>query len=128
MMLERGSFGLLDLKMMMEEVEALKGPEKMMSEMEVKMGELESGLWELKSAIVELKGKKSKELKGWVTKEEVNELECDGHEEANARMLNWGSIIASVGAVVVAAAADVVFMGRTRVNVAAERGNKHKTG
>ena len=48
-MLERGSFGLLDLQMMMEEVEALKGPTKMMSEMEVKMGELEFGLWELKS-------------------------------------------------------------------------------
>ena len=67
-MLERGSFGLLDLQMMMEEVEALKGPTKMMSEMEVKMGELGSGLWKLKSAIVELQGKKSKELKGWVTK------------------------------------------------------------
>ncbi|XVF27397.1 hypothetical protein REPUB_Repub14bG0103400 [Reevesia pubescens] len=47
-MLERGSFGLLDLQMMMEEVEALKGPEKMIGE----MGELESGLWELKNAIV----------------------------------------------------------------------------
>ncbi|XVE87911.1 hypothetical protein DITRI_Ditri19aG0026400 [Diplodiscus trichospermus] len=30
-MLERGSCGLLDLKMMMEEVEAMKGQEKMMS-------------------------------------------------------------------------------------------------
>ncbi|XVE51541.1 hypothetical protein DITRI_Ditri02bG0050200 [Diplodiscus trichospermus] len=128
-MLERGSFGLLDLKLMMEEVEALKGPEKMMSEMEVKMGELETGLWELKNAIVELKGKKSKELKGWFTKEEENELECDGHEEANARKLNWGSIIATVGAVAVAAAAALIFMGHTRrVRVAAEKRNKHKSG
>ncbi|XVF25539.1 hypothetical protein REPUB_Repub13aG0220900 [Reevesia pubescens] len=126
-MLERGSFGLLDLQMMIEEVEALKGPEKMMSEMEVKMGELESGLWELKSAIVELKGKKSKELMDWVTKEEEKELECNGQEKVNARKVNWGSIIASVGAVVVVVAA-VVFMGRTRVEVKAERRNKRETG
>ncbi|WRX26408.1 hypothetical protein QQP08_018895 [Theobroma cacao] len=128
-MLERGSFGLLDLKTMMEEVEALKGPEKMMSEMEVKMGELESGLSELKSAIVELKGKKSKELMGWVTKEEEKELECDGQEGVNARKLNWGSIMASVGAVVLAAAAAVMlFTGRTRKKAAVERGNKQKSG
>ncbi|XVE88310.1 hypothetical protein DITRI_Ditri19aG0059700 [Diplodiscus trichospermus] len=120
-------FGLLDLQMIMEEVEALKGPEKMMSEMEVKMGELESGLCELKSAILELKGKKSKELMAWVTKEEKKELECFGQEEMNARKLNWGSIIVSVGAIVVAAAA-VVFMGHTRVKAKAERGNEHKAG
>ncbi|PPS00555.1 hypothetical protein GOBAR_AA20114 [Gossypium barbadense] len=109
-MLERGSFELLDLKTAMEEIEALKGSEKMASEME----ELESGLWELKRAIAELKGKKSKELKCWVTKEEGN--------------LNWGSIIASVGAAVVAVAA-MVFVGRaTGVKFTAERGNKHRTG
>ncbi|XVF87229.1 hypothetical protein PTKIN_Ptkin18bG0101900 [Pterospermum kingtungense] len=127
-MLERGSSGLVDLQMMMEEVEALKGPEKMMSEMEVKMGELESGLWELKNAIVELKGKKSRELKDWLTKEEEKELGCDGHEELNARKLNWGSIIASVGAVLVAAAAALVFMGHTKMKVAADKRNKHRTG
>ncbi|XWS18585.1 hypothetical protein CRYUN_Cryun32bG0057400 [Craigia yunnanensis] len=126
-MLERGNFCLLDLQMMMEEVEALKGPAKMMSEMEVKMGELESGLWELKSAIVELKGKKSKELMGWVTKEKEKELEFVGQEEVKERKLSWGSIIASVGAVVVATAA-VVFMGHTRVEVKEERRNKHETG
>ncbi|MBA0836608.1 hypothetical protein Goarm_008805 [Gossypium armourianum] len=109
-MLERGSFELLDLKTAMEEIEALKGSEKMTSEME----ELESGLWELKRAIAELKGKKSKELKCWVTKEDGN--------------LNWGSIIASVGAAVVAVTA-MVFVGRaTGVKFTAERGNKHRTG
>ncbi|KAA3490473.1 putative protein isoform X2 [Gossypium australe] len=109
-MLERGSFELLDLQTAMEEIEALKGSEKMTSEME----ELESGLWELKRAIAELKGKKSKELKCWVTKEEGN--------------LNWGSIIASVGAAVVAVTA-MVFVGRaTGVKFTAERGNKHRTG
>lgn len=109
-MLERGSFELLDVKTAMEEIEALKGSEKMTSEME----ELESGLWELKRAIAELKGKKSKELKCWVTKEEGN--------------LNWGSIIGSVGAAVVAITA-MVFMGRaTVVKFRAERGNKHRTG
>ncbi|XP_022715668.1 uncharacterized protein LOC111274913 [Durio zibethinus] len=126
-MLERGSFGLLDMQMMMEEVEALKGPEKMMNEMEVKMGKLESGLWELKSAILELKGKKSKELMDWVKKEEEKKLECDGQEEVNARKPNWGSIIASIGAVVVAVAA-VVFMGRTRMVIKAKKGNKRETG
>ncbi|EOX99764.1 Uncharacterized protein TCM_008653 [Theobroma cacao] len=76
-MLEMGSFGLVDLKMMMEEVEALKRPKKIMSEMEVKMKELEFRLWELKSAVMELKGKKSKELMVWVTKQEKKELEYD---------------------------------------------------
>ncbi|KAG4199508.1 hypothetical protein ERO13_A05G151400v2 [Gossypium hirsutum] len=109
-MLERGSFELLDLKTAMEEIEALKGSEKMTSEME----ELESGLWELKRAIAELKGKKSKELKCWVTKEEGN--------------LNWGSIIASVGAAVVAVAAMVFVRRATGVKFTAERGNKHRTG
>ncbi|KAH1066200.1 hypothetical protein J1N35_031187 [Gossypium stocksii] len=109
-MLQRGSFELLDLKTAMEEIEALKGSEKMTSEME----ELESGLWELKRAIAELKGKKSKELKCWVTKEEGN--------------LNWGAIIASVGAAVVAVTA-MVFVGRaTGVKFTAERGNKNRTG
>ncbi|KAK8678133.1 hypothetical protein V6N13_143644 [Hibiscus sabdariffa] len=110
-MLEKGSFELLDLKTMMEETEASKGPERVMGEMEVKMWELDSGLRELKRAIVELKGK---ELKGWITKEEEKP--------------NWGSIVASVGVAAVAVAA-MVFVGRpSGMKFAAERGNKHKTG
>ncbi|KAK8692527.1 hypothetical protein V6N13_075986 [Hibiscus sabdariffa] len=105
-MLERGSFELLDLKTLMEEIEALKGPEKVMGEMEVKMWELDSGLRELKRAIVE--------LKGWITTEEEKP--------------NWGSIIASVGVAAVAVAA-MVFVRRPRgMKFAAERGNKLKSG
>ncbi|XP_039049206.1 uncharacterized protein LOC120190149 [Hibiscus syriacus] len=102
-MLERGSVELLDLKAIMEEIEGLKGPEKVVSDIEVKMGEFEPGLWELKRAIVELK-------------------------EKDDEKLNWGSIIASVGVAVVAVAA-MVFIGRPRWGEdLAERRNKHKTG
>ncbi|OMO93906.1 hypothetical protein CCACVL1_06268 [Corchorus capsularis] len=129
MMLERGSYGLLDLKMMMEEVEALNGPVNVASEMELKMEEMESGLCELKDAIVELKGKKSKELMDWVSKEEDKESESEPEEEVNVRKHNWGSIAASIGAVVVAvAAAAMVFTGRARVKAAADKGKKNKNG
>ncbi|GMI82264.1 hypothetical protein HRI_001895700 [Hibiscus trionum] len=110
-MLERGSFELLDLKTMMEEMEASKGPEKVVGEMEVKMWELESGLRELRRAIVELKGK---ELNGWVTRQESKP--------------DWGSIIVSVGVAAVAVAAMVFFGRPRRVKFVAGRGNKHKTG
>ncbi|OMO82837.1 hypothetical protein COLO4_22800 [Corchorus olitorius] len=129
MMLERGTFGLLDLKMMMEEVEAFNGPKNVASEMELKMEEMESGLCELKDAILELKGKKSKELMDWVAKEEDKESESEPEEEVNVRKHNWGSIAASIGAVVVAvAAAAMVFTGRARVKVAADKGKKNKNG
>ena len=74
---------------------------------------------------MELKGKKSKELMGWVTKEKEKELEFVGQEEVKARKLSWGSIIASIGAVVVAAAV-VVFMGSTRVEVKRRGGTSTK--
>ncbi|KAL4278647.1 hypothetical protein GQ457_03G036030 [Hibiscus cannabinus] len=97
-MLERGSFELLDLKTLMEEIEALKGPEKVMGEMEVKMWELDSGMRELKRAIVELKAREEEKP-------------------------NWGSIIASVGV-----AAMVFVGRPRGLKFAAERGNKHKSG
>ncbi|KAA3479023.1 hypothetical protein EPI10_019580 [Gossypium australe] len=133
-MLERGSYGLTDLQMMMEEVKAMKGSEKMVSEIEVKMTELETELWELKNAIVELKGKKSKELMGRVKKEEDKEVkleeqeqvqqEDDDDEESNTSKINWGSVISAVGAAAVATAA-VFFMGG-RVVVKSEKRNKRQ--
>lgn len=136
-MLERGSYGLTDLQMMMEEVKAMKGSEKMVSEIEVKMTELETELWELKNAIVELKGKKSKELMGRVKNEEVNELkreeqeeeqvqdnDDDDDDESNTSKINWGSLISAVGAVAVATAA-VFFMGG-RVVIKSEKRNKRQ--
>ncbi|KAL4387640.1 hypothetical protein GQ457_09G003430 [Hibiscus cannabinus] len=141
-MLERGSYGLLDLQMMMEEVKAMKGSEKMVCEIKEKMTELESDLWELKDAIAELKSKKGKQLMGRVKKEEENEMkyekreqqqqqdyeEEEEEEEDNGSKINWCSIIASVGAVAVAAAAAVFFMGRSssRVGITSEKKNRRQ--
>ncbi|KAK5792284.1 hypothetical protein PVK06_033398 [Gossypium arboreum] len=138
-MLERGSYGLTDLQVMMEEVKAMKGSEKMVNEIEVKMTELETELWELKNAIVELKGKKSKELMGRVKKEEDKEVkreeqeqvqqeddddDDDDDDESNTSKINWGSVISAVGAAAVATAA-VFFMGG-RVVVKSEKRNKRQ--
>ncbi|GMI77721.1 hypothetical protein HRI_001441400 [Hibiscus trionum] len=120
-MLERGRYGLLDMQMMMEEVKAMKGSEKMENEIKEKMTELESELREVKNAIVALKRKKIKELKSRIQKEEENEMKYEEQEEQQEQeeydeeeesKINWGSVVASLGAVAVAAAA-VFLMGRS---------------
>ncbi|KAK8608113.1 hypothetical protein V6N13_023544 [Hibiscus sabdariffa] len=123
-MIERGRYGLVDLQTMMEEVKAIKGSEKMENEIKERMNELESELQELENAIVALKRKKIKQLTGQIQKVEETEMkyeeheddddeeEDDGDDDEEENKINWGSVIGSVGAIAVAAAA-VFLMGRS---------------
>ncbi|GLT52564.1 hypothetical protein SLA2020_258970 [Shorea laevis] len=125
LMLSRVTIGMLDSEILKGEVGALKGSEEAVREMKVKMVEFHDGLWELKRSILELTGKKTKELIGWIKKEE-QKLETDGEEGVKCSKLNWGAIATSIGAIIVATA--VVFMRHGKEKAKVESGNKNRTG